>query len=89
MTYEEFLEALRGCDTIIFRLKGVGEQEYATKDLQDVAIAVSKAIADPPMVEGVRFYTGIENRFYCAGCGRSIDQNNDYCDICGQKIDWR
>ena len=89
MTYEEFLEALRGNDTIIFRCTGVGEMECATKDLQDIALAVSKSIADPPMVEGVRFYTGIENRFYCASCGKRIDQNNDYCGICGQKIDWR
>lgn len=89
MTYEEFLEVLRGCDKIIFRLTGVGEQEYTTKDLQDVAIAVSKAIADPPMIEGFGHYEVIENRYYCVSCGKRVNQNNDYCGVCGQRIDWR
>ena len=89
MTYKEFLEALRGHDTIIFPLTGLGEQEYMTKDLQDVAIAVSKAIADPPMVEGFGHYEAIENRCYCGSCGKRVDQNNDYCGVCGQRIDWR
>lgn len=89
MTYEEFLETLRGCDTIIFRLTGLGEQEYMTKDLQDVAIAVSKEIADPPMVEGFGHYEAIETRYYCGSCGKRVDQNYDYCGVCGQRIDWR
>lgn len=88
MTYEEFLEAMRGCDTIIFRLTGVGEQEYATKDLTEIESAVKKQIPKPP-----KMYVGeyeYERYLVCSNCGESLMPNGEkYCSECGQRIDWR
>ena len=88
MTYEEFLEALRGCDTIIFRLAGVGETECATKDLTEIESAVKKQMQKPP-----KMYVGeyeYERYPLCSNCGESLMPNGEkYCSECGQKIDWR
>ena len=86
--YEEFLEALRGCDTIVFRCTGVGEKEYNTIFLVDIAKAVRKQIPKPP-----KMYVGeyeYERYPLCSNCGESLMPNGEkYCSECGQKIDWR
>ena len=86
MTYEEFLEALRGCDTIIFRLTGIGEQEYATKDLTEIESAVEKQIPTKVIYEADSF----TDKYLCPKCRHDMDGYEfPYCPACGQKIDWR
>ena len=86
MTYEEFLEALRGCDTIIFRLTGIGEQEYATKDLTEIESAVQKQIPLKPVeVKGMSTLRCP----ICEGIAETDELELGFCDSCGQKLDWR
>ena len=86
MTYEEFLEALRGNDTLIFRLEGVGETECATKDLTEIESAVRKQISLKPVkVKGM-------STLRCPVCNGIVETDElelGFCDNCGQKIDWR
>lgn len=86
MTYEEFLEALRGHDTIIFRMTGVGEKEYNTIFLVDIAKAVRKDIPTKVIHETDPF----TDRYLCPKCRHDMDGYEfPYCPVCGQKIDWR
>ena len=86
MTYEEFLEALRGHDTIIFRMTGVGEKEYNTIFLVDIAKAVRKDIPTKGIYEADSF----TDRYLCPKCRHDMDGYEfQYCPVCGQKIDWR
>lgn len=86
MTYEEFLEALRGHDTIVFRMTGVGEKEYNTIFLVDIAEAVRKGIPTKGIYEADSF----TDKFLCPKCRRDMDGYEfPYCPACGQKIDWR
>lgn len=85
MTYEEFLEALQGHDTIIFRTAGVGETECPTKDLTEIESAVKKQMPKQPILEDM-----CAKR--CPTC--SVRHYNprwmaEYCEDCGQKLDWR
>ena len=94
MTYEEFLEALRGNDTIIFRCTGVGEKEYNTIFLVDIAKAVRKEMPKQPETlrcnEDIRIGRGVWKAgtpvMKCGSCGEWIVPHWKYCSECGQRI---